>query len=328
MDQKEIEFFEANGIICQNMIAKGAYGTVYLVFSTQYESNFALKRIPEKLYKEAEIDCLIALDDPKIVSLYRYFKFDGYVYLLMEHCQNDLDKLLKYSKVLSNKELQKYIYDVILCVKACHDRNIAHCDIKPSNFLIDKYGRIKITDFGLSKIYEENPISSEFTGTKLFMAPEIFKKASYNPMVSDIWSLGVTIFYITTNSFPFFSSDPKKLVEKIESGSYADEIIDNKLLRSLIARCICVDPNERATVQELLEMPYFSNLRPGTSEKIPLMRKDPLMRSNEFMLVKPNVEKRTPLVVPVTANCHRRLSQPRLALSHSSLPKVEDLNKS
>ncbi|EAY11011.1 CAMK family protein kinase [Trichomonas vaginalis G3] len=298
MDQKEVEFFQNNGIVCQNLIAKGAYGTVYLVYSTQYGSNFALKRIPEKLFSASEIDCLIALDDQKIVSLYKYFKFDGYVYLLMEHCQNDLEKLLRYSKMLSNKELQKYVYDVILCVKACHDRKIAHCDIKPSNFLIDKYGRVKITDFGLSKIYSENPTSSEFKGTKLFMAPEIFKKASYNPMAADIWSLGVTLFYIATNTYPFFSNDQNKLIEKIESGEFPSEIIDSRHLRDLITKCITVDPNERPTVSQLLELPYFNNLRNIGGEKLPLIRKDPIMESN--------------LVTPQTALGYRRLSQPRI----------------
>lgn len=263
MNDMETSYFATQGTQYINPIANGAFGSVYNVYSSNYQNNFALKKIPIKIFKESEIQCLKAIDDPRIVSLFNYYKFNDSVYLLMEYCPNDLETLFKNRSAMQPVQICQYLYDAIAAVKSCHDRNIAHCDIKPNNFLLDKYGRIKIGDFGLSKIFLDHPSSLDFHGTKLFMAPEIFYKKEFNPMQADIWALGVTIYHLVTGGFPYFASDPKMLLEKIERGVYCDEYIDDRLLANLISRCLVYKPDKRATVDELLKMPYFQQFQFG-----------------------------------------------------------------
>ena len=83
MDPDEVVFFENLGLTYTETIAKGGYGLVYLVHSDHYQSYFAMKKIPEKLFNEAEVNCLKAIYDPNIVALYNYYKFQNYVYMLM-----------------------------------------------------------------------------------------------------------------------------------------------------------------------------------------------------------------------------------------------------
>ncbi|EAY00023.1 protein kinase, putative [Trichomonas vaginalis G3] len=157
----------------------------------------------------------------------------------------------------TDEELYKYSYEVLYAIKACHERNIAHSDIKPANFLIDHYGRLKISDFGLSTLYENKQLCHVFKGTRMFMAPEIFSADQYNPLVADVWSIGVTLYYMATRTFPFYSNDQLSLQRMIEAGIYAEDEIHNLLFRKVVSRCLEVNVHKRATIAELLEMPYF-----------------------------------------------------------------------
>lgn len=291
MNPQEIEFFDSNDILFQHIIAQGGSGTVFYVHSIQYNANFALKKIPEEIFQESEVECLKEIDDPRIVSLYKIYKFENYVYLLFEYCPTDLEKTLRQNKNTTHEEVKRYCRNVICCVKSCHDRKVAHSDIKPSNFLIDKYDRIKIGDFGLSQIYDDNPSSTAFKGTLYFMSPEIFMKQKFNPMAADIWALGVTLYYIAVRKYPFKSKKTAKILTKIQTASYKKELVTDPDLLDIIERCLKIDPKERATCDELLAMPYFKNEpKQEVAERIPLNRKDSLMKSHN-LIVRPQISK-------------------------------------
>lgn len=286
MNPDEKEFFAKYGIECHDIIAKGGYGIIYYVYSTQYKSNFALKKIPEKFLNETEIECLKSIDDSYIVSLYQYFKFNGYAYLLMEYCPSDLEKILKIKPRQNPEDMFRYAHDIVYSVKACHDRQVAHSDIKPANFLIDKYGRIKIGDFGLSNFYLNHKYSKIYKGTKLFMAPEIFKRKAYNPMAADVWAIGITLYFMATHQYPFYSPDPVLLARQIDIGVYADEKVDDPFMRQLIGKCLVVNPEKRATIDDIINLPYFTQ---GIIPNDPSIHS--MMRTNG-KVVKPQLPKR------------------------------------
>lgn len=287
MDPEETAFLQSLGLTYTETIAKGGYGIIYLTHSNQYNSYFAVKKIPTKLFNEAEVACLKSFYDPNIVQLYNYYKFEDHVYMVMEYCPTDLEKIMKQRKVFTETELLRYSQDVICAIKACHDKNIAHCDIKPSNFLQDKYGRLKIGDFGLSSFYDQNYQCSLFKGTIIYMAPEIFGKDDYNPIVADIWAIGVTLYFMATRKYPFFSLDVNELKQKICAGKYDDTLIQNQNLRDVIAACLEVNPQLRANVQKLLSMPYFIE----EEENLPLSGMNNYTRSHN-LIVKPKLHER------------------------------------
>ncbi|EAX96198.1 CAMK family protein kinase [Trichomonas vaginalis G3] len=315
MDPKEQQFLDDNGLVFIKIIAKGTFGVIYQVYSEQFRSNFALKRIPEKLFSDQEVQCLIAIDDPKIVSLYKYYKFNGNIYLLMEFCMTDLQRILIQNPKIQTEQLRKYITDMVKCVKACHDKNIAHCDIKPANFMIDAYGRLKIGDFGLSAIYKDKPKSLDFKGSGFYMSPEIFCRRIYNPIISDMWALGVSIYFITTKRFPFEANTEREFYAKLQSGKYNTSLIQDPLLAEVIAGCLELEPRKRLTVDQLLELPYFTETSKKTEAKISLNRTMPLLR-NQDIILKPKVENKNKLITfqSSTHNLFRNSSFMRLQL--------------
>lgn len=261
MDPLEVEFFKENKLVYEKMIGEGAFGKIFLVYSSQYEEFFALKKIPQVMFNQGEIECLKHICQKNIINLYNYFHFRDHVYLLMEYCPRDLNYFIKQSEDINPFTLKRHIHDILQAIKACHDRNIAHQDIKPNNFLLDKYGRIKICDFGLSTIYNDNPISKSAKGTFLFMAPELFKKHAYNPIKSDIWALGITFYLMATKSFPFYSVNRLTFIGLINTGMFSDYKISDPMLTAVIKKCLDPNPGTRASADELLAMPYFEEFK-------------------------------------------------------------------
>ncbi|EAY00930.1 CAMK family protein kinase [Trichomonas vaginalis G3] len=268
MDEKEKVFFSNQGLEFKNIIAEGGFGVIYLMYSEQYHSNFAMKKIPKERYNQEEYEIMASIDHPNTINLYKTYQFDNKIYMLMEYCPNDLSNFLKGNPNLDSQQIKKYCYEVLIAIKACHDRNIAHSDIKPSNFLIDSYGRLKVCDFGLSRVYDGSLTNDMYKGTLYFMAPELLKKRHYNPLKADIWTIGVTFFYIATRRYPFYSSNPEILNNVIEAGVYSSFKVRNLELRQIISRCLDVLPEKRPTVDELLAHPYFSSLNARKLRKL------------------------------------------------------------
>lgn len=332
MEQGELLFFQNQGLMFNNIIAKGGFGTIYNMYSSQYKSTFALKSIPLEMFNQSELDCLIAIDDPKIVRLYKYYAYKNNCYMLMEYCVNDLEKYIKTKKHIEKYEMKKLIQDVILSVKACHDRHIAHSDIKPSNFLFDAYGRLKIGDFGLSEKLDDHPSSSNFRGTRLYMSPELFDNKEYNPMKADIWAIGVTIYYMVTKTFPFFSNNPLILISTIQAGDFDRQKIHDMDLRKLISMCFRIDPRDRPTVDEMLQSPYFHAKSDSTSEEelIPLAalageRNSFTNRSNN-LIIKPKLTNKSNIHLGLNSSQMNLLRGSRLKLLDSTAKSTEILS--
>ncbi|EAX94589.1 AGC family protein kinase [Trichomonas vaginalis G3] len=291
MNLAELEFFKSQGIEYQSTIAQGGFGVVFYVYSTHYHSFFALKKIPDVSFNESEIECIKQIDDPHIVSLYQYYKFDNSIYLLMEYCPSDLEKYLKSNRHISEIQLQKYIYDAVKAIHQCHAKGIAHCDIKPSNFMFDKYGRLKIGDFGLSTSMSELVHSNR--GTPVFMAPETFMKNQYCPIKADIWSLGVIIYYMATLQFPFFGETRSALIQNIIRTRYNDDSVEDGRLREVISSCLDPNPDNRLSTEDILKMPYF--VCQNQESCLPLLRKGGISKSCD-RLIKPSPSFRSSLL--------------------------------
>ena len=106
---------------------------------------------------------------------------------------------------------------------------------------------------------------------KNFMAPGIFVSQTFNPFQSDIWALGVTIYFMATKCLPFYAQNTNHLISLIMNNMYDDKLIKDPLLRQVISKCLVTSPFQRATVDELLEMPYFSS-KISSSPSKPIMK--------------------------------------------------------
>ena len=185
----------------------------------------------------------------------------------MEYCSGgDIGNLIKRCK--KNKELieediiLKIFTQVLLALNYIHtfkNGKILHRDIKPSNIFLDKDNNVKLGDFGLSKILNNQSIFAySNVGTPYYMSPEQINNNKYNEK-SDIWSLGCFLYELTTLNPPFEANNHLSLALKIKSGKI--EKINcrySNFLNKLILWLININPNNRPFTWDLLNLPEIN----------------------------------------------------------------------
>ena len=276
MDGTDELYMESRGLVFKKVLGKGGFGIVFLVYSNQYKDFFALKRIPLNKFDPSEIQSIVQLDHPHIIKAFKHETFREYVYLLLEYCPSSLDALINKNQALSQQQIIRLAYQILMAIQECHKNRIAHRDIKPSNMLLDSYGRIKVTDFGLSKQISNGNTTDQCSGSFHFKAPEVLSNASHDPFKADIWSLGVTFYYLATGRLPWPSEDRKICLRSILLGTVNTEGVPDLHFEKLIKACLKFNPQERPTVEMLLEDSIF---QPETENMNTRKRVTPMRRS-------------------------------------------------
>ena len=120
----------------------------------------------------------------------------------------NLYKVMQKNGRKFNEEQACFILaEVILGFEYLHKvLHVIYADLKPENILLSRNGHIKITDFGLSKHFnDENEVFKERIGTHEYMAPEIISKRGFNKNI-DFWCLGIFLYELLNGKTPFFDS--------------------------------------------------------------------------------------------------------------------------
>jgi len=255
-------------------LGKGQFGEVKLGVDTKTNEKIAVKIINKKKMKEKEIelvqreiDIMKLSKHPNIITFIDHFENSEYIFIVMEYLRyGTLQEYIKKTKNISEEICSNIIFQIAIALKYLHDFGIIHRDIKPDNIMIstnynkEKDFKIKITDFGLSKILSPLETTTEGYGTLIFVAPEILTRSPYNRSI-DIWSLGIVTYFLTSHMYPF--SNQKNLIEKIinEKLKFPKEHWDKKSpeLIDFIEKCLEKDQNKRVTIDKLLSHIWISN---------------------------------------------------------------------
>lgn len=144
-------------------------------------------------------------------------------YLIMEFVDGEtVAERLKRIGKLHEHEAFEIIKEASEGLAEAHARGIVHRDIKPDNIMISREGKIKVMDLGLAKAFDnrrnemmETTVKEMIMGTPLFMSPEQTISSKDLGPESDIWSLGITLFNLLSNKFPFQGNDLTDLIYKI-----------------------------------------------------------------------------------------------------------------
>lgn len=169
--------------------------------------------------------------------------------LLLEYCpstlENDVSSLNKVQKVA-------VIYEVARTMKHVHSLNVIHRNLKPSNILLSAKKRVKLCDFGVSSMIDnDNPDESRTCkpGTTEFMAPEVLSGSTHYGQKIDVYAFGIVMFYILTGGkMPKIT--PQQIIEK-QKAKIPDTF--NQLSKELVEKCFEFDPKNRPTFSEIVE---------------------------------------------------------------------------
>lgn len=189
------------------------------VYKCTYKGSLcALKQIPlvndrnEIKLVAAEVSILQNIKHENIVKMLKFFSSESKWNIVLEYMSGGslgsfLDNRTRSGSYFSEKELAQYFRNISEGVKALHENNIIHRDLKPDNILLDGNRKMKIADFGISKVRSKlvaGAVKQTMIGTKVYMAPEVMKGVPYDESV-DIWSLGIVFYEMMTLKHPYGS---------------------------------------------------------------------------------------------------------------------------
>ncbi|CAL8344290.1 unnamed protein product [Lota lota] len=193
----------------------GGFGRVELVRIKGEDMTFALKvmkkqhivdnRQEEHIHSERRI--LAESRSPFIVKLYRTFKDNKYVYMLLEACLGgEIWSLLRDRGSFDETTAKFCVGCVTEAFHYLHRSGVIYRDLKPENLMLDAEGYVKLVDFGFAKKIKSGQRTWTFCGTPEYVAPEVILNKGHSFSV-DFWSLGILVFELLIGSPPFSGSD-------------------------------------------------------------------------------------------------------------------------
>lgn len=232
----------------ERVIGQGGFGKVNAVVKCRgYDKGiwYAMKTLSKRAILNRnhvsmvmrERNLLAKLHCPQLVNMHYAFQDDRHLYIVMDVCLGgDLHYQLQHSptKSFSEDVARFYAASLIVCLDYMHSLGVIHRDIKPENLLLDSRGQLKVTDLGISAELVEG-MCKAVSGTRPYMAPEIFMHGNRHTSVADIYSLGITIFQFLVGKRPYQNSNVNiKAIARMATFVPPDKYKDIRVIRKIL----------------------------------------------------------------------------------------------
>ncbi|EAR86906.1 Serine/Threonine kinase domain protein (macronuclear) [Tetrahymena thermophila SB210] len=263
--------FDDKFLIDKEVLGKGAFATVVKGLDLKNNQHIACKIVSkQKLKENPTLDNLFAqeiqlqrqLKSPYIIQLYKVYSVDNYYMLMMEYCEGgDLEKYLQKNGPIPEQKAIGFLMQVLAGLREIHSHSIIHRDLKPQNIFI-KGNQLKIGDFGCARtaFIDSLNVGKTTVGSSYFKAPEIIEGLEYGFEV-DIFSLGVLLYKMLFNSYPFEGQSVQEIYKKMQSVSIDFKkngvVISNQMI-DFLQRLLKFDRNDRITWLQVYQHPVIS----------------------------------------------------------------------
>jgi len=204
------------------IIGRGGFGKVWRVLYKKTKDIYAMKKMSkckiidkrsEKSIK-AERDLLSIMNHPFIINMHFAFQDAEYLYIAMDLLTGgDLRYQIFKQKIFFEEQTKFIISCIIISLEYIHTNNILHRDLKPENLVFDSKGYLKLTDFGIAKVYRKEN-NKDTSGTPGYMAPEVMNGQNHTIAV-DYFALGVIGYELMMRKRPYLGKNRKEIKEKI-----------------------------------------------------------------------------------------------------------------
>ncbi len=248
-------------------VGRGGMGTVYLGVDDSTGQTAAVKLLAAEMAQQSdfrerfkgEIETLRKLNHPNIVQILGFGQDEEQFFYSMEFVSgSSLEEQLGRGRVFSWREVAQFGIDAARALRHAHDRGVVHRDIKPGNLLLTDEGMLKLSDFGIARLFGSERLTGmgSVLGTAEFMAPEQAEGRDVDPR-SDLYSLG-GVLYVLLARRPLYSARSfaemleKQRIEKPAPLRHVAADVPAEL-EQIIHRLLEKDPDRRFGTATVLE---------------------------------------------------------------------------
>lgn len=255
------------GYLLEEEIGRGSMGVIYRGRQIALEREVAIKVLPQKLAKDPsyvarfirEAQIIAGLNHPNIVHIYDAGQLHTLLYFVMEFVQGPtLASLISIDGTILQHLAAEYAAQIAEALDAAYrEINVIHRDIKPENLMLNRWGKVKVMDFGLARVPGVQTITMAKTlvGSIYYSSPEqIWGQILDNR--SDIYALGVVLYELVTGHRPFNGRSMPELTYNITAGNlqppsfYNPELLPQ--LEQVILTALARDRNQRYSEGSLM----------------------------------------------------------------------------
>jgi len=262
-------------------IGKGRHSQVYKGRQKKTVEYVAIKRVDKSQMDRVvnEVQIMHRLSSPHTLKFHSWYETRNNLWLILEYCTGgDLLSLLKQDVRLPESAIKVFGVDLMTGLQYLHSSGILYCDLKPSNVLVDEYGVLKLSDFGLARRVpgasgrrETESKAPNKRGSPAYMAPELFLNDGVPSYKSELWSLGCVLHELAVGYPPFSSSSLNDILKQIlyKEVTWPDEFEVSGDFKHLISRLLVRDPLLRCSWEEALSHSFWSTATPPQPELLP-----------------------------------------------------------
>mmetsp|Transcript_12305 Transcript_12305/g.14131 ORF Transcript_12305/g.14131 Transcript_12305/m.14131 type:complete len:463 (+) Transcript_12305:58-1446(+) len=252
-------------------LGEGTFGKVKRALNTETQEWVAIKVLDkEKIQKQnmgaqvkKEISIMKLVRHPHVVQLNEVLASRTKIFIVLELVTGGelFDKIVAEGR-FKEKTARFYFQQLCVGTEYCHRQGVCHRDLKPENLLLDNQGNLKISDFGLSALYDQGgtdraTLLHTTCGTPNYVAPEVLADRGYDGASADTWSIGVILYVFLAGFLPFDEPTMAALFRKIQKADFTYPTWFAEDVKDLLNSILVVKPKQRWSITQIIEHPWW-----------------------------------------------------------------------